>query len=421
MKNIFPMVVAVRIKDYDLNLSIGGTEKRAMRTYEHFKSRGAYLIKYRDDSEVYEKVKSLGAKVVYNFGAPFSKQLADELRKLDVITAQSTNFVEAYSPYIDHNIIISKFEYLKFVLMGKINAKTSNVDIIYSPQDVEFFRKKVKPMYSRESEEEIVVGRIGRAEPTKWSSRIPAFLMWAAFSWRRTSSRKITFIFVGVPLLYRAFIDPLKGILGRKNVYIRMYPEIRDIRRLPEFYQSIDVFWQTAKIGESFGNVIAESFASGKPVITDCKYFYLKGRLRSDLYDSQIELVDNKKTGFYVNFPSQFFDLIENVEYSKLRSMGKKAIEKAYEFEKGKVMRVLEKALGGERARLDLGEIQREYTKKRDVFLKIDDEIGKVEKMYFKTFIFLYELLESVYLAIRKGGKLCGLNLEDLNLIYDKR
>lgn len=50
-------------------------------------------------------------------------------------------------------------------------------------------------------------------------------------------------------------------VLLSKKMYnsIVFIPELRRLEDIAEFYASIDLFWQTSWIGESFGNVIAEA------------------------------------------------------------------------------------------------------------------------------------------------------------------
>jgi glycosyltransferase involved in cell wall biosynthesis len=423
MVNTFPILITVRLNYINSKYDLGGTEKRAIYTLNFFKAKGASLLKYNNEKEVINEVKKRHSKVVYNFGAPFSKQTVENIKKLGIKVAQSTNFFEAYSPYVDYNIIISKFEYLKIFLAGIIREKNNNTAVVYNPLDFQLFRKCKKKLYKKTVKNELVIGRIARAEPSKWSSRIPFFLFWAALKLKRKNpERKITFLFAGMPLLYRVFIYSIKPILKIKNINVIMLPEIKNHTKLPEFYNSLDLFWQTSLIGESFGNVIAEAFASGKPVITDCKYFYLNGKLRPNLYDTQIELVDNEKTGMYINYPSLFFNFIDVVSFEKLVDMGKKCKEKALVFEKSKIMRQIERTFLGIKQTPNINSILEEYIKKRDKFLQIDSKISQIEKISFKVFTFIYRFFEYSYISFRKALRLfLKFDLESLNLFYNNK
>ncbi|MBP6085909.1 hypothetical protein KA478_01695 [Patescibacteria group bacterium] len=53
-----------------------------------------------------------------------------------------------------------------------------------------------------------------------------------------------------MPYLYRKVLK----LLLRKKMYesIVFLPELRDLKDIASFYASIDIFWQTSRIGESF-------------------------------------------------------------------------------------------------------------------------------------------------------------------------
>ena len=131
---------------------------------------------------------------------------------------------------------------------------------------------------------------MGRAEPSKWHWLILATL------WQLDRKNDFTygFLFAGMPWIYRKWINIFLSA-KMKSCIVQIH-EQREHQDIAEFYASIDIFWQTSWIGESFGNVIAEAACFEVPTMTDYKAFYKNGIVNPLLYDAQIELVDNGET-----------------------------------------------------------------------------------------------------------------------------
>ncbi len=106
---------------------------------------------------------------------------------------------------------------------------------------------------------------MARAEPSKWHWLILATLK----KLDKEKNYDYGFLFAGMPWIYRKWCQ---YCLSKKmNSCIITIPEQREHKDIAEFYASIDIFWQAAWIGESFGNVIAEASCFAKPSIVEYK------------------------------------------------------------------------------------------------------------------------------------------------------
>ncbi len=183
-----------------------------------------------------------------------------------------------------------------------MHGELSNGHVVYNPIDTgnwQSLREKSKGIYrSRFEGKKHIIGRMARAEPSKWHYLILAVLK------KLDQKKEYTygFLFAGMPWIYRKYISIC--LSKKMQSCIIHIPEQREHRDIAEFYASIDIFWQTSWIGESFGNVIAEAACFALPTITDYKGFYKNGVVNPLLYDAQIELVDAGETGIYSATPS---------------------------------------------------------------------------------------------------------------------
>lgn len=236
----------------------------------------------------------------------------------------NVNFTPCYDPSWNQlNLIISKTDYWK---LKRMHGELTNAYVVYNPIDVDnrirlaSVAKGIHRAYFQDKR--YLIGRLGRAEPSKWHFLIIATLV--TLQWR--GNYTYWFIFAGMPLLYRKV---LKLLLNQKMYASLLFlPELRQLDDIAEFYASIDLFRQTSRIGESFGNVIAESYCFKKPVITDYKHFYRNWKVLPDLYDAQIELVDHEHTGGYCNYPHSVIAFLEGHTLAQLQVLGQHGFEK---------------------------------------------------------------------------------------------
>jgi glycosyltransferase involved in cell wall biosynthesis len=238
----------------------------------------------------------------------------------------NVNFTPCYDPSGKHiNLIISKTDYWK---LKRMHGELINAYVVYNPIDVDNRTKLAKVSIGTHrtyfTDKKYLIGRLGRAEPSKWHFLIIATLL-------QLQKKKVYdygFIFAGMPRLYRKILK----LLLNKRMYASLLflPELRKLEDITTFYASIDLFWQTSWIGESFWNVIAESYCFGVPVITDFKHFYRNGKVHEAIYDAQTELVDHGVTWGYCRYPKQVINFLESHARKQLQHLGQAWYAKAH-------------------------------------------------------------------------------------------
>lgn len=310
---------------------IGGGDRKFGIYYSHlsekFFNKSQVVItgnKNQTNNENFIKEENLGYWIEKNkidavyLAAKIDDKTFSAIKKKTWII-KNVNFTEVYSkdPKII-NLIISKTDYWK---LNWLHNGLQNSHVVYNPIDVDkwlLWKEKNNGKYRREFKgKKFIVGRLGRAEPTKWNFLIIKTL------WRLDNKRNYDFgfLFAGMPLLYRKILNFTLSKKMKKCVIF--LPELRSDEDLAKFYNSIDVFWQTSYIGESFGNVIAESFCFGVPVFTDYKDFFKKsGKINKKWYNAQSELVDGNINGAYCNYPEIVEKFLNETTLAKLRKMG---------------------------------------------------------------------------------------------------
>lgn len=251
---------------------------------------------------------------IYFAWAKIDEVLQDELTKM-YIGLLNINFTSRYDNSWNYiNLIISQTDYRKLVRM---HGPLVNAYVVYNPIDVDnriMLSKQV--IWSHRSffkDKKYIIGRIARAEPSKRHFLIIATLLLL----QAKKNYSYGFIFAWMPYLYRKVLQ----LLLHKEMYasILFLPELKKLEDIADFYKSIDLFWQTSRIGESFGNVIAEAFCFKVPVMTDFKEFYRNGKVIESIYDAQIELVDHEINGGYCRYPSKVIDFLESHSLSDLQ------------------------------------------------------------------------------------------------------
>ena len=105
-----------------------------------------------------------------------------------------------------------------------------------------------------------------------------------------------------------------------------------------EFYQRIDVFIHGARVGETFGSVIAEAMANKIPVVT-------LSTPRGKKSNAQVELVEHGITGFTCLWSWQYANAV--VELLKNHDLRERFAQQGYEkareqFEASRLTRRLE-------------------------------------------------------------------------------
>lgn len=232
-----------------------------------------------------------------------------------------TNVFEAFDhiqdDLIDGHVFVSKFSRDRYL---RRNRPRSGVryETIYNP--VDFDECSGGPSSFRNT-----IGRCSRADDQKWHdvcvNSLPKIF------------RKVP----GVHCIIQGATDRVKAKLEKLGLIgqVKLLEPSLDVE---SFYRQVDVFIHGARVGETFGCVIAEAMSNGIPVVT----LSTPQRKKSN---AQAELVEHKVTGFVCRFRWQYAGaVIELLKNRELReTFGKRSREKAREqFEATRLTRALE-------------------------------------------------------------------------------
>ncbi|MEM4359973.1 MAG: hypothetical protein QXT45_05540 [Candidatus Bilamarchaeaceae archaeon] len=386
---------------------IGGTEKRIrlLNNYLNSNDFESEVLEYKTKKEIENFIKEKKYDVIINLPKEFYRL------KDNSFIIQIANFTESYNQWADVNVAISKHDLHKFFLL-KIAKKGK---IAYIPNFIFLEKKASKRMYKKQLPNEIVIGRLARKEPSKWSPRPFLLALFGLFY----SKKPITFLFVGLPFLYKLLFLLALPILKLKKINVKTYDEIFDNRELSGFYSSLDIFLQTSDIGESFGNVIIESFYFGVPVISDIK-FALYPKPNKELYDAQVEHISIGKTGWIFVYPSSFFEITNNINVKDLKSMRKRCINYSKNYEISKIGNkwrelILKGKILTENVELLSQEFKLDYLQKIEQISKMNNNISFIEKIVFNISYFLLEVSQTFYIGIRKMLRFLRVDIESIN------
>lgn len=236
--------------------------------------------------------------------------------------------------YIDLILFVSKMITIRYRRKLNLSFKKmkSKSNIIYNPIDFKAIKIafSTKIAYIKEklgiTPEDFVIGKIGRRDCSKWST----FLTETIYHLRK-KHKNFKILLIGAPI---EIISEIK----RKKLepfFILLKPISEG--NLDIFYELIDCLVHSSKIGESFGCTLSEAMAHKKPIIVNST------PLRDN---AQIEVVDNYKTGFIVNYPEAGAQAILNlIQNKKLQTkLGQNGFQKALEkFNAKMLVKYLEK------------------------------------------------------------------------------
>ncbi len=135
--------------------------------------------------------------------------------------------------------------------------------------------------------DDFVIGRIGRADVSKWSD-----LLLDALPYAHALIPNLRCVLMGVP---RSRVERIKR--SPLHAYVTIIPQTSDNQTLHLLHQSFDVLAHTSKIGECNGNTINEAFFWEKPVVTHST---------PDRDNGQLEQVVHMDTGLIANTPQSF-------------------------------------------------------------------------------------------------------------------
>jgi glycosyltransferase involved in cell wall biosynthesis len=280
--------------------TMGGTEKSAQilatEVSEHHDvsayslsggPRREILEKNCVDTEIInlEEISEIYADVVHFHGARFKENAIEKVSDSVDIVCKTCNFgwySRGELERLDYAFFISRFSMYRFGslhpnLFSKYRETTRLIYYPVGEEDSNFdLRSKLDV-----DDETILVGKIGRPDPSKWSK-----LTVDAFKEFSEDYEDAKLVLVTPPERVSGVLEDL-GIEGKTEIIGSIPPD-----EVSGFYEGIDVLAHSSGKGESFGYVIAESLAAGTPVVVN------SNPMRDN---AQIELVTNRKDGYIAN------------------------------------------------------------------------------------------------------------------------
>jgi len=168
--------------------------------------------------------------------------------------------------------------------------------VLYNPVDIDYFMKFKLPaaaVSKRKSElgiknGEYVIGKVGaRAAIEKWSDLVTDMLPYLI-----KEVPNVKLILQAAPI---QIITKLKGSKFADKIIF--CPETEDEAEQAAYYQILDVFVHSSKIGEAFGNTLNEAMVWQKPIVVNSTPWADNG---------QLEQVEHNKNGFIASSPRSF-------------------------------------------------------------------------------------------------------------------
>jgi len=337
------------------NLGIGGTEK-TLQLFSEYLNKNVFtvIVCAWDKGGIRgDYLKSLGFKVIYIHNN--LRELVSLMRneKIDIVHIHRSGLNEPlviqaariagvpvivetnvfgfidesrWEKYIDCHLFVSKFCAVRYKYWRGLPWEEffQRHRVLYNPIDLSTIdsyhltrdkTKELRKQYGIPSDAP-VIGRVGRPDPAKWS---PLGKVLEKIFKRIPEAR---FIAKGAPM---PIIDDIQKRRALRNKVIFLPPSPEE-RKVIEFYSIVDVFIHSARIGESFGLVIAEAMACGKPVVSKST------PLRDN---AQVELIDHGQNGCIVYYANSFADatvdlLLNDEKRSQMGRAARKKVEYNY-------------------------------------------------------------------------------------------
>jgi glycosyltransferase involved in cell wall biosynthesis len=148
----------------------------------------------------------------------------------------------------------------------------------------------------------LVFGRVGSLLEPKWSP-----IIFDAFAAYAAANDLAWLLLVGLPAALRPALTAMPHNIRQRVVLIDF---MRDDAALGDVYGSMDVFLHAARIGESFGMVLAEALLCGVPVIT---------LSTPEKDNSQLEIVGHETGGLVVANMAGMLEAMHRLEDPVLR------------------------------------------------------------------------------------------------------
>ncbi len=202
---------------------------------------------------------------------------------------------------VDCHFFMSEFSKNRYLARG-LQRSSAQHEVIYNPIDFEEF-----PSWNKKHS--YTIGRCSRADDAKWH-KVCIDCLPKVF--RKVPEAKC--VIQGIPDMMRERLAHLS--LGER---VQVFEPTVNVQ---EFYRRIDVFIHGARVGETFGCVIAEAMANKIPVVT-------LSTPRGKKSNAQVELVEHGITGFVCRWSWQYANAV--IELLKNHDLRERFAQQGYE------------------------------------------------------------------------------------------
>ncbi len=233
-----------------------------------------------------------------------------------------TNVFHDFDPIegerINCHLFMSAFSKTRYLQRGCARDSAQH-EVMYNPVDFE-------DLLPRKKDFSYTIGRCSRADDAKWH-KVCIDCLPKVF--RKVPEAQC--VIQGIP-------DTMRERLTQMSLGDRVQLSSPTLN-VQDFYQKIDIFTHGARVGETFGSVIAEAMANNIPVVT-------LSTPRGKKSNAQVELVEDGITGFTCRWGWQYANaVIELLKNHDLRErFARQGYEKAREqFEGSRLTRKLER------------------------------------------------------------------------------
>jgi glycosyltransferase involved in cell wall biosynthesis len=368
--------------------------------YEILEEEGFDILDSGEKQEVLKFLEEEEIDIVHIHGASsIVEEFIEELSEMVEAVVKTDNFgwpnqdEKAVRENIDAYIFPSRFCSYRFRTLCDGVLPEEKIYTVYNAVDevnsgIEYDLREDLDI----SEDSVVIGKIGRPDPNKWSSDLVDALESVEDS--------------GVVLLLLNPPEKIQESLEDKNLDI----DVKGASDIPvgeigSFYNTIDILAHTSFIGETFGYVIAEAMSYGVPPVVEST------PMRDN---AQIELVDNGENGLVVASEEGLSNAVSRLISDQVlrEELGDEAVEKvrdSLDVEKTveNIESIYRDVLEDERSLGEDVEFSDEYKSRLvDIFAK-EDVYHRLERYswYLSSFVgsyLLYQKSRGVFRRIRK-------------------
>jgi glycosyltransferase involved in cell wall biosynthesis len=367
--------------------------------YHVLKKEDFDILNSEEKQEILKFVEEEEIDIVHIHGASsIVEEFIEELSEMVEAVVKTDNFGwpnqddKVVRENIDAYIFPSKFCSYRFRTLCEGALPEEKIYTVYNAVDeidagIEYDLREALGI----GRDTVVIGKIGRSDPNKWSSDLVDAL-------ENIHNSNVVLLLLNPP-------EKIQKTLEDKNldIDVKGASDI-SVGEIGSFYNTIDILAHTSFIGETFGYVIAEAMSYGVPSVVEST------PMRDN---AQIELVDNEENGFVVASDKGLSDAVSKLISDEVlrEKLGDEAVEKVRDsLDVGKTVGEVESVyfdvLEGEKSSEKAVDFSQDYYNRlTDVFGK-EDMYHRLERYSwnisdFAGSYFLYQKLRGLFRRFR--------------------